>query len=61
MFTLFWLTGDSEIIEGNTIAEAMNGAGYGAGSIAALDFHAPGDERDNYKWNKDKHTWDKKK
>jgi len=59
MFTLFWLTGEYEILKGNTLSEAMNNSGYGGGSIRALDFYANGDERDNWKWNKEKHTWEK--
>ena len=56
MFTLFWLTGEYEILKGNTLSEAMNNSGYGGGSIRALDFYANGDERDNWKWNKEKHS-----
>ncbi len=60
MFTIFWLTGESEVIEGETISEAMNSAGYGGGSVRAIDFYGNGDIRNDYKWNKEKHTWEKK-
>ena len=61
MFTIFWLTGECKILAGNTITEAMNNAGYGAGSVRAMDFYSEGDDRKNWKWNKDEHTWEKKK
>jgi len=60
MFTLFWLTGEYEILKGKTLSEAMNNAGYGLGSLRALDFYANGDETNNWKWDKEKHTWMKK-
>lgn len=59
-YTLFWLTGYSELVKGNTPAEAMNNAGIGAGAIPALDFWAKGDERKNYVWNKPDHRWNEK-
>jgi hypothetical protein len=58
-YTLFWLTGQSETVKGSDVASAMNNAGYGAGSIPALDFHAEGDIRDDYVWNKEDRSWDK--
>lgn len=57
-FTLFWLTGKSEILEGTDAANAMNEAGYGSGSIRALDFHGEGDLRDKYVWDKEKRSWE---
>ena len=38
-FKLFWLDGVTEIISGNSIAEAFTNAGYGAGALAALDYY----------------------
>ena len=38
-FKLHWLHGDTEIIKGNTIAEAFMLAGYGGGAIRALDWY----------------------
>lgn len=49
-FTLFWLYGNSELIHGESIADAMTKAGYGNGAIRALDFHSEGDKRDQYQW-----------
>jgi hypothetical protein len=60
-FTLFWLTGQTEVVKGNDIADAMTKAGYGGGAIRALDFYGNGDNRDEYVWNKEKQTWDRVK
>lgn len=49
-FTLFWRTGDREVVQGRTIAEAMSLAGYGGGAVRALDFYARGDSNE--------HVWD---
>lgn len=49
-FTLFWLNGKSEIIEGYSIVEAINHAGYGNVAIRALDFWSEGDIRNEYRF-----------
>ena len=59
-YTLFWLTGESEIVNGNTLHEAMNNAGYSIGAIRALDFYTEGDQRENWEWYKEKRNWYKK-
>lgn len=51
-FTLFWLNGQRETVEGLNPADAMNRAGYGAGAVRALDFYAEGDRHD-YEWKAD--------
>lgn len=56
-FTLYWLTGKRETVEGNTVEQAMTQAGYGGGSTRALDFWARGDNQD-YIWNAETHNWD---
>jgi hypothetical protein len=56
-FTLFWLDGKRELVRGRDAADAMTKAGYGAGAVRALDFHAPGDSYD-YKWNEKDRKWD---
>ena len=38
-FKLYWLDGKVELIYGNTISDAFNKAGYGAGALRALDYH----------------------
>lgn len=49
-FTLFWLTGDYEIIKGESISDAFRRSGYGGGALRALDFHAEGDIRNEYEY-----------
>ena len=49
-FTLYWLTGDREVVEGATPAQAMTLAGYSQGAVRALDFYAGGDCND-YHWD----------
>ena len=53
-YTLFWLTGNTELVKGNTSEEAMTLAGYESGAIRALDFYSNGDIREDYKWNAEK-------
>ena len=55
-FTLFWKTGQREVVEGRSAAQAMTLAGYSAGAVGALDFWAKGDCRD-YVWSNDDHRW----
>jgi hypothetical protein len=38
-FKLHWLSGKTETITGLTIADAFRKAGYGQGSIRALDYY----------------------
>lgn len=57
-FTLYWRTGDREVVQGRTIAEAMTLAGYGGDAASALDFWAHG-ECGDYSWNKMIREWDR--
>jgi hypothetical protein len=56
-FTLFWRTGEREVVQGRTIAKAMTLAGYGSGALPALDFYASGNDN-RYKWNATIREWD---
>jgi hypothetical protein len=56
-FTLFWRDGKVETVKGNGIGDAMTSAGYGAGSLGALDFYDFGDSTDKYRWNKEERRW----
>lgn len=58
-YTLFWLTGDSEIVRGSSPAVAMTMAGYGGGAVRALDFYSEGDCRKEWAWDKSARTWRK--
>jgi len=60
-FTLFWLTGDTQIVTGIDIASAMNNAGIGNGALRALDFYSSGDKSKEYTWNSTTRYWDKVK
>jgi hypothetical protein len=57
-FTLFWLDGYSEIVEGRDITDAVNKAGYSQGALKALDFWAENTPND-YMFNPEKHEWQK--
>ncbi len=57
IFTLFWLTGEKEIIKGNDIADALRKNGYGGGTMRALDFWKEGDGNDNWFWDFASHQW----
>lgn len=59
-FTIFWLTGETQIVRGCDAASAMNNAGIGHGAIRAMDFYSDGDKREKYQWNKEKRTWENK-
>ena len=56
-YTLFWLTGKTELVKGNTPEEAMTLAGYSNGAIRALDFYGNGDIRDEYTWDDGVRNW----
>lgn len=56
-YTLFWLTGKSELVKGNDPAQAMTLAGYSNGAVRALDFFGEGDIRNHWEWNRDQHQW----
>lgn len=57
-FTLYWRTGDREVVQGRTIAEAMTMAGYSGGVLRALDFHASG-ETNEYAWDAKTREWNR--
>jgi restriction endonuclease Mrr len=52
-FTVYWLDGKRTLHpanDGEIIADVFNRTGYGAGSVAAIDFYTSGDDH-NYIWN----------
>lgn len=59
-WTLYWLTGDRQVIEGPDISTAMSCAGIGAGALSALDFYAEGDKDHGYRWPADDSCWVRK-
>lgn len=59
-FTLFWLTGETQLVTGNSPAEAMNNAGIGNGALRALDFYAEGYKRNDYTYIDANRGWQNK-
>ena len=55
-FTLFWRDGKREVINGSTIAEAMNSVYGGNTIIGLLDFYEDGDCKD-YIWDDEVKEW----
>lgn len=55
-FTLYWKSGDREVVEGQTVEDAMTRAGYGGGSVPALDCWASGDDSDRF-WDTNVRQW----
>lgn len=47
--TFFWLNGKREVLDGDSVADALMNGGYNAGALHALDFVANGDN-DDYFW-----------
>jgi hypothetical protein len=58
-FTLYWLSAERQVIEGDTIEDAFTKAGYGNGATKALDFYAVGED-DSYYWDNSISQWVKK-
>lgn len=56
-WSLYWFTGDRQIVEGPDIATAMNCAGIGAGALAALDFYVKESEDQGYRWLAEERRW----
>ena len=55
-WTLYWLDGTREIIEGEHITDAFFNAGISNGALAALDFYNHGDNH-QYLWDSNKREW----
>jgi hypothetical protein len=55
-FTLYWRTGERNVVKGPDVASAMTLSGYGGGAVRALDFWARGDDQD-WEWNDEKREW----
>lgn len=47
--TFFWLDGKCQVLNGNSVADALQSFGYSAGALHALDFVVSGDCHD-YVW-----------
>lgn len=60
VFTLYWLTGDTQAITGPDIATAMDNAGISTGALGALGFWAAGPQNPDWYWDHNDHTWRRK-
>ena len=58
-WTLYWRTGERQVVEGEQIHTAMNSAGIGAGALRALDFYKEGAEDHGYRWSSAGRRWTK--
>lgn len=52
---LYWLSGETEVIHGTSIANAFNKK-YGGGALRALDWYDTKEEQ-THDWDKDKREW----
>lgn len=59
VFTVYWLNGTYTELEGDTIVDALNGNGYGAGVVRAIAFHKKGPHDNEYVWDIKNGIWDK--
>lgn len=59
-YTLYWIYGRREVIEGVSVEDAFTRAGYGNGAIAGLDFYVNGVCRDYY-YNRDDRQWHRRR
>lgn len=57
-FTLFWLTGRTEIVEGITINDAFKRKGFGYTAIRVLQFFEEGDTQSDYIWIEENRQWE---
>lgn len=55
-FTIYWLDGTRDVLEGYDAADALNQAGYGSGATKAIDFWVGGDDH-NYTWDASAKNW----
>jgi hypothetical protein len=49
-FHLFWLDGKRETVQGKSIADAFQRAGYSQGALRALDFFLEEGNKSEYTW-----------
>ena len=59
-YTLFWLTGEVELVKGNSISEAFTLAGYSNSALGALDFYSEDDTQNDWKWDATNRSWNQR-
>lgn len=55
-YTYYWNDGKREVLSGETLAGALNDAGYPANTISNLNFFVKGDNKDFY-WDVSLTNW----
>lgn len=55
-YTIYWLDGSRQVVEGEDVADAFNRAGIQPGALRVVDFYAEGDDHE-YTWDAVKRTW----
>jgi hypothetical protein len=58
-FRLYWLGGQTEVIEGKDYPDACKKAGLGARALSVLDFYTEGSNND-YEYSKTERMWIRK-
>jgi hypothetical protein len=59
-YTLFWRNGNTEIVSGDDISDALRRSGYKNKNMGALDFHKDGNVTHLYEFNKVNLRWNLK-
>lgn len=58
-FTIFWRSGEAQVVTGYDEPDAFRRAGIGAGALPAVDFYEKGDVRRKWLWDSLKKSWGK--
>lgn len=56
VFTIYWKSGEREVVSGPSISRAFSDAGLGSGSLDGIDFYVEG-ECDRYVWEDKNKSW----
>lgn len=59
VYTVYWLTGVYQVIQGPDKATAFNNAGIGRGALSVVAFVLDGTPDPDYQWDKDNSRWTK--
>ncbi len=55
-FTIYWIRGDRQVVEGTNVADACNRAGISTDVLPAKAFCRDGDNQ-NYTYDREKRSW----
>lgn len=59
-FTIYWDSGKSEILQGESIQFALDDAGYSTNDLLSISFYTPGNTQDSYIWDSKLQRWKSK-